>query len=124
MYVGGNWGRILRCEDSVSVVPEHWRPSHGDSRVLVHIPTGNCYQVSVGDDVPEGTKTTIFNLHARLYWIPEGGIVPDSKAQLDFARAAIAVWMVDKGLWKPEIMDSPNRPGHNSRKDLVRGFVQ
>jgi hypothetical protein len=122
MYVTGNWARIDRGIDSVSVVPEHWKPARGDSSVLIHIPTGNRYQVSVGDELSEETKATIFNLRARLYWIPEGGIVPEAAAEIEFGKAAIAIFMVRRGLWKPEIQDSPFRPGHNSTKNLVRGM--
>jgi hypothetical protein len=122
MYVDGVWVRLDPSFDSVSLRPEHWSVNNARAGLVRHLPTGNCYKVEIGDEVQEGEKASIFNLRAQLYWMPEGGVIPHGDTQVKFGCAAIAVFMVHRKLWKPHIVDVPERPEDSPRKRLARGL--
>ena len=123
MYVDGDEVKLEPAADRVSLRPEHWKLSETHAGVVIHVPTGNCYEIEVADEILEGVKASILDLRARLYWVAEGQIIPSSQSQIEFGRAAIAVFMVHKRLWKPRIADGPERPEDCHRKRLARGLT-
>jgi hypothetical protein len=122
MFVNGESARLMPHEDKVLVTPSHWRLAGAQRGAVQHIPTGNWYEVTVAADAEEKKNITIFDLCARLYWIPEGGIVPSRESQVEFCQAAIAVFMVEKKLWKPRIVDRAETRDDGRAKWLARGL--
>ena len=122
MYVDGERVKLEPMTERVSLVPEHWKVSDVHAGVVRHLPTGNCYEVEISENVDEGEQASIFDLCARLYWMPEGQVIPSRESQIEFARAAIAVFMVEKRLWKPRIADGAERPEDCPGKKLARGL--
>jgi hypothetical protein len=122
MYVSGDRVRLEPMTACVRLVPEHWKASDSHPGIVKHLPPGKCYSVEISHNLPEGAKASLFDLWARLYWVPEGQVIPSRESQIGFARSAIAVFMVHKRWWKPRIVDKPDRPEDCPSKKLARGF--
>jgi hypothetical protein len=108
-------GKIVRLDpkkEGVNFEPRDWRVCAATFGVMHHLPTGAQYFV----DLPgrpfatdeDGIEITQFR--ARLSYVPQGEEEPSRKEQIEQGRAAIAVFLIEKGLWEPEIRDIPDPP--------------
>jgi len=87
--------------------PEDWVVSEG--HFIRHRPTSTIFQIECDRAAIARNRATIFNFSARLVHVCDGKPLPDDEALVPLARAALADYLIETGLWKPTIEDVPER---------------
>jgi len=49
--------------------------------------------------------------------------MPSRSEQIEQGRSAIAVFLIEKGFWKPEIIEIPDPPKRHGRRRRGKEFV-
>ena len=75
-----------------------------------HLPTGAEYYVELPEELRSKDQVSTHDFQSRLVGI--GDEIPTPEELLEQGRAAIAVFLIEQGYWKPKIVEIPDKPKH------------
>jgi hypothetical protein len=89
----------------------------GGGALIRHLPTSTIFRIGVDEEARRKGKASLDDFYAQLVhacdakWAPDQGMDQDS---LNFlGRGAIAVYLQEIGVWKPVVVEIPDRPEHD-----------
>jgi hypothetical protein len=88
--------------------PKDWDLVEGFN-MMRHKPTSCLFQIECDDAAMRASRTTIFDFSARLIHVCGDGRIPRQAEQARLGRAAIALFLQEIGVWKPEVINIPDR---------------
>ncbi len=96
--------------DGVPFEPEDWMHCQKTFGLMHHLPTGNDYMVVLPDEARQKALVSLLEFEATLVKVGVGGSFLEEKEVVEHARAAIAVFLIETGLWNPTIVEIPEKP--------------
>lgn len=105
----------------VAFEPEDWLMCGKHFGLMHHLPTHAQYFVDLPKEAHVKETVSISEFRAWLTYAPEG--IPSRAEQIELGRAAIAVFLQQTGLWKPEVHEIPDRPEDYRSKAKHRELI-
>src|ERR1700733_10111202 len=104
MEIDGVPIKLDEAADGTLYEPEHWRKCPHHFGIMHHLPTGSQYFVVLPEESRKQALVSIFDFQASLVYLPDEESMPSWPTQQSLGRAAIAVFLQETGLWRPEVI--------------------
>jgi hypothetical protein len=96
--------------DGVPFEPSDWLVCTKHFGLMHYLPTGAQYFVDLPQEAYAKEHVYPMDFCAWLTYVREE--TPTPVELLEQGRAAIAVFLIEQGYWKPKIVDIPDKPKH------------
>jgi hypothetical protein len=112
------------ASDGIDFEPTEWELA--EMRWPHHIPTHSMWRIGCNDSVKQKGEGSIFDFYAELGHVCEGWYGPDEgfdQETLTFlGRGAVAFYLQARGVWKPNMVEFPDRPEHRAESKISEAF--